>query len=160
MNLLSLGEARFVLRQTRRAALGLDVGGSKVGLVLSRAPYDAKKPLATLRHRPSMVGAIRDVVREHDVGVLAVGWPLELSGRAGPRCAEVLEFLRELRRHDVHAAAALCDERLSTQAARDALRQAGVRRRWRRACDRHEDRIAADAILDVLLGHDFVDHPP
>ena len=127
--------------------LGLDVGGSKIGVAETSEDWRAR-PLVTV---PRRVDDIKRLIDDRRIGLLAVGWPLEMSGVAGDRCADVLDFLKDLRQEGIHTAAALCDERLTTQAARQRLRSAGVRRSKQA---RLEDQLAAAAILDILLGRE------
>ena len=146
LNVLPLGEARALVHQTRCAVLGLDVGATKIGLAVWR--HGETAPLETIR-RQNLQG-IRDIVAECRVGLLAVGWPLELSGNAGSRCRDVQQFLLDLRALEVHTAAVFCDERWTSAAAGDALKTAGVVRRTKRS--RLEDPLAASLFIDMLLG--------
>ena len=116
-----------LLRRTGCAALGLDVSATKIGVAVSDPGRTRGLPLGAIRREKlDARGAatrrvsvrIAEAVAAHGAGVVAVGWPLELSGDEGPRCAEVRGFLRDLSREGVGADFTLVDERFSTQSAR------------------------------------------
>ena len=166
MQTLSRGAAVRLLRRTGCGALALDVSATRVGVAVTDPARTQALPLATLRRgRLDATGAatravgaaLRPLVAEHGVGLLVVGWPLEVSGREGRRCREVAGFVADLATFGALALpATLVDERFSTRAARAALEEAGAPPR---VVDRAEDRVSASIVLDALLA-DLLHRPP
>ena len=141
-----------LLRRTGCAALGLDVSATKIGVAVSDPGRTRGLPLGAIRREKlDARGAatrrvsvrIAEAVAAHGAGVVAVGWPLELSGAEGKRCREVRGFVVDLA---LATPVALVDERFSTRAARAALAEAGAP-----AARGAEDAAAAAAILETLL---------
>jgi putative Holliday junction resolvase len=128
--------------------LGLDLGDARIGVAISDDERRVAVPLGTVRTgAPDDVRAIAGLVREHDVTLVIVGHPLQLSGEAGER-AEHAERFAEALRSVLEVSVLLHDERLSTVEAERALRSAGVRGRERRDA---VDRSAATVILQAWL---------
>lgn len=132
-------------------ALGLDVGSKTIGVALSDALGYAGHPLITLARAGTAadVAAIAALVREHEVEAVVVGWPLELSGREGPRAKRV-GVLRDALVAALGPAVPVhtWDERFSTVAVERVLIDADLSRRKRKAV---VDRTAAAYILQGWL---------
>jgi putative Holliday junction resolvase len=86
-------------------------------------------------------------VREHDVTLVVVGYPLLLSGEAGERAHHAERFAEALGSF-LEVPVELHDERLSTVEAERSLRATGLKGRDRR---RVVDRSAATVILQSYL---------
>ncbi len=115
-------------------ALGVDIGGRRIGLALS----DPEGILATPRRILERVGvtpdnadhvAIVEAARSFGVKTIVVGLPLSMSGATGPAARAVLNEVDDLRELagdefvvETH------DERLSSVAADRALARTGSRR--------------------------------
>ena len=128
--------------------LGLDLGDARIGVAISDDGRRMAVPLGTVRTgAPQDIRAIADLVDEHDVTLVVVGHPLQLSGGAGDR-AHLAERFVEALRSALPVEVRLQDERLSTVEADRALREAGASRRERR---RTVDRSAATVILQAWL---------
>lgn len=128
--------------------LGLDLGDVRIGVAISDPDRRLAVPLGTLRTgAPRDLRAIAELVREHDITLVVVGYPLRLSGEAGTRAKHAETFAGVLR-DTLGVPVALHDERLSTVEADRALREAGAGGRERR---RVVDRSAATVILQAYL---------
>lgn len=77
-----------------------------------------------------------------------IGLPLHLDGREGERARAARTFAERLARRNPKLAVELRDERLSTVAAEDLLRERGVRGAERR---RRVDGVAAALLLEGWL---------
>ncbi len=129
-------------------AVGLDLGDARIGVAISDTEKRLAVPFGTVRAgAPGDLKAIANLVKENGVGLVVVGHPLLLSGKAGPRARHAEEFAEGLRAV-VGVPVALHDERLSTVEAERALREAGARGADRR---RAVDRSAATVILQSYL---------
>ncbi len=148
--------------------LGLDVGGSKIGVSITDPTLTLARPLLRIDRRPPPHGK-RDfpafcgkelvkLIEKHQVAGLVVGYPLTLwDGRPGARCAEVLRFMEQVYRdapRELPVPFALWDERMTTQEARAALQEGmkGGKKKGRQQA--LEDQVAATLILQSFLnGH-------
>jgi putative Holliday junction resolvase len=133
--------------------LGLDPGERRIGIAISDPTGTLAHPLQTLVRgsREEDFAAIAALVAEHDVELIVVGWPLSLDGTEGPQARRVARYTDAL---------AAClpvpvvswDERFTTVAADEILRQIRGRKGRRRARARGQvDAIAAAVILQSYL---------
>lgn len=113
--------------ERRPRVLAIDYGERRVGLAVSNPDFDFVSGLPTLDRkalRGSLVDAIRGIVEEREVERVVLGIPYTMEGEEGPQAAEVRTFEGELR-GALDVPVEEWDERLTTEAARRALREAG-----------------------------------
>ena len=129
--------------------LGLDLGRATIGLALADELLRTARALRTIRRRggESELAALREVVREYEVGRLVVGLPLNMDGTEGRAARHARAFASRLERA-LGLPVELFDERLSTFEARDRLRGLGFS--WRDMRDK-VDAEAAAVILQSWL---------
>ncbi len=138
--------------------LAVDPGEKHIGLAVSDPFGLIASPLSTLRHESREIDArrIAALADEHQAGLIIVGWALDEAGQPGPQ-ARRAERLADAIRAASQIPVRLHDESLSTQTARERLRDAGRSRRTRR------DRIhaaAAAAVLQSFLDANPPETPP
>lgn len=130
--------------------MAIDYGERRVGLALSNPEFDFVSGLPTIDRKTlkgPVVEAIARVVEERGVDRVVLGIPYTMEGEEGAQAAEVRAFEAELRSaFDVPIDE--WDERLTTEAARRALREAGHTDRTMR--DRL-DQLAAVLMLEGYL---------
>ncbi len=129
--------------------LALDVGQKRIGVAVS-GPNDLLARSLTVirvRNRKQSLEAVRRLVEQEGAAEVVVGHPLNMDGTVGEQARKAESFARQLARI-VPVPVTLWDERLSTQQAQEALIEAGVRRKARRA---RLDAAAAAAILQSYL---------
>ena len=90
---------------------------------------------------------MRDLIREYEVMEIVIGYPKNMNGTLGPRCALTDEFAETLR-VEFELPVELWDERLSTVAAQRTLLEADVSRAKRKLVI---DKMAAVFILQGYL---------
>jgi putative Holliday junction resolvase len=131
--------------------MGLDVGERRIGVALSDPGRTLATPLTTIRAVPreQALEHIRRLVAEHNVVELVVGLPLTLRGEVGPQATLVQAFAAELERF-LTLPVALFDERLTSAAAEQMLRELGVKPAKRKE---QIDQVAAAIILQDFLDH-------
>jgi len=132
--------------------LALDVGERRVGIAISDPTGTVARPLQTLVRcsREEDFAAIAALVAEHDVGLVVVGQPLSLDGTEGPQARRVARYAEALAA-TLPVPVVAWDERFTTVAAGEILRQ-NRRQRKRRARAKGEvDAIAAAVILQSYL---------
>jgi putative pre-16S rRNA nuclease len=130
--------------------LAVDFGEKRIGLAVSQGSLAL--PLATLARRSDAeaVAEIAAVAREEGVTGLVVGEPRRLDGTAGDAARRVHAFARRLQAA-TGLPCALVDEALTSRAAEERLRAAGVDPR------RHPERVdqvAAQLLLEEVLARE------
>jgi putative Holliday junction resolvase len=88
------------------------------------------------------------LAREHGVGVLVVGLPLNMNGTRGDAAGKVEKFVADLRPH-LSIPIVLIDERLTSYEADQILREMGVSQKERKA--------KSDEYAAVLILQDYLD---
>ncbi len=132
-----------------RRILALDVGSKTIGLAVSDPLGITAQGLETLRRKNKRTDfeALGRVLQQYEVSEIVVGYPLRMSGAAGPQAEKMAEFAEQLRKRfqlPVH----LWDERLTSAQAGRVLRSTdmSIRRRGQVV-----DRLAAVLILQSFL---------
>ena len=129
--------------------LGLDVGDKRIGVALSDPMGILASTLTLLERKNNNADfeAILDLVKEHEVGCVVVGFPRSMDGSIGKQAEKVnvfAEALSELTSVPVE----MWDERLSTVIANKLLRDGGKNRSQIKA---KRDAAAAALILQGYL---------
>ncbi len=107
-------------------ALGIDLGGKRVGIALSEGVL--ARPLATLTKERKTSDRLRRIVRmgeRHEVEAFVVGLPLMMDGTEGAMAETARSFATRLEAKSgkpVH----LWDERLTSVQAEESMRAAGA----------------------------------
>lgn len=129
--------------------MGIDWGLRRVGLALSDEESAWAFPHRTLERSDdrSLLGALCEELRKHEVGEVVLGLPLRMNGREGPEAARMRKLKAELERA-AGIPVVLWDERLTTYAAERALRAAEVRPTRKQAL---RDQAAATLLLQSYL---------
>ena len=132
-------------------ALAIDYGRRRIGVAASDALGIAAQGIATLdgRDRAAALAAIAALAGEREAVAIVVGHPINMDGSEGAMAKEAAAFAEALRAH-VDVPVALFDERLTSFAADQALRDAGLSRRDRAEA---EDRVAAALLLRAWLDY-------
>lgn len=132
--------------------IGLDVGGTSVGVAVSDPSLTIATARTTLkrgRRFKDLADALLALIEESGVGGVVVGLPLDLSGKPGPRAQASKAFARNLLAvNDLPLV--FWDERLSTNAVERQMLEADMTR-GRRAAVR--DAAAAAYILQGYLDY-------
>ena len=130
-------------------ALGIDLGTKRVGLAISdRSGTIASPHSVVLRQsKKQLLAEILRVVTEEEIEIVVVGLPLTMSGDEGPAATSARREADEIATV-VSVPVELFDERMTTEAADRALREADIRASDRR---RHVDKVAAAVMLQAWL---------
>jgi putative holliday junction resolvase len=129
--------------------LGLDLGEKTIGLALSDTTLSVATPFKTLKRGKfgKDAASLSALVKEHNVGGLIVGLPLNMDGSDGPSAQSARAFAHNFEKISP-IAIALVDERLSTAAVTRTLIDADASRRRRAEV---VDKMAAAYILQSAL---------
>jgi putative Holliday junction resolvase len=135
---------RPLLRPAARL-LGLDLGTKRIGLALATLSVGIASPLGTLARTRFQQDAreLMELAEREGLDGFVLGLPLNMDGGSGPRVQATRAFARNLQAF-APPPILLCDERLSSETAADAMREAGHGRARREASI---DAFAAQIIL-------------
>jgi len=125
--------------------MGLDVGKKTIGIALGDADHKIASPLKILWRTKFTPDAhqLIEMIDEFSIGMLVIGWPLNMDGSQGPKCDSVRDFAHSfLTLRDIN----ICfhDERLSTAAVERSMIDADLTRTKR---EKRRDALAAAWIL-------------
>lgn len=112
----------------------MDFGKARVGVAVSDELGVLAHPRAALdgSNRKALLGALKAIAEEDEIGRFLVGLPVEMSGGQGASADRALKFaqaLAEVSGREVE----LVDERLTTIEASRRLSEAGVAKKKQRA---------------------------
>ena len=130
--------------------LAIDYGERRVGLAVSDPSYGFVRGLPTIDRRDltaSLLEAIAGIVGDEAIDRIVIGIPYTLKGTEGPAAREVRSFAGELA-HRIDLPIDEWDERLTSEAARRALREAG---HDERAVRSKVDQLSAVLMLEGYL---------
>lgn len=141
--------AAFAARLPERGALlAVDPGGRRVGVAVSDPTRTIATPLetVTVRDPDRLLERLAALARERGAVGVVVGHPVSMDGRRGP-AAEAARELAERIAARLRLPVLLQDERLSTFAVEEAIREGRLRRPRRGPLDH----LAAAVILEDAL---------
>lgn len=132
--------------------LGLDYGSRTVGVAVSDPLGITAQGVEIVRRESEnklrrTLARIEELVREYGVERIVLGLPNNMNNTSGDRAAKTMEFKDMLERR-TGLSVVMWDERLTTVAADNAMKEAGIRRERR---GDYVDMIAAELILQGYL---------
>ena len=145
---ISLSDLKDSLNHEDRL-IGLDLGTKTIGIALSDVSRIIATPYSTIKRVKFKQDAeqLIDIINEHEVAGLILGFPVNLDGTEGPRAQSTRAFARNfLQLKEIPIT--LWDERLSTVAAERTLLDADASRKRRAEVI---DKMAASFILQGAL---------
>jgi len=127
--------------------LGLDIGDIRIGVAISDPLGILASPLAIINrdNEQAAIEKIVSIVRQHEVGRVIAGLPLNMDGSLGEQAEKTMSFVGALSRH-IEVPTEYRDERLTTVSARELIQ--GVRKTNRNT---RYDAAAAALILQSYL---------
>lgn len=137
----------------RGRLLALDLGAKRVGVAVSDEMRLTVRPLPALRRTnwKQLVRETAALCEGLDVREVVVGLPLRLDGSEGDAAQDARRAARTLA-DELGLVVRLQDERLTSFAAEDALREQGFSR------DEIKKRVDSEAAAIIL--RDFIEHAP
>lgn len=129
--------------------LGLDIGEKTIGLALSDLLRMIATPYKTIERGKFSKDAaeLLAIIKEHDIGALVLGYPINMDGSEGPRCQSVRQFAKNMA-EKTPIPMLLADERMSTMAVTRTMLDADLSRARRAEL---VDKMAASYILQGVL---------
>jgi len=130
-------------------AMAFDFGLSQIGVAVGSSTIDSSEPLCVLRARDGVPDwrRVQALVEQWQPDLLLVGDPLNMDGSPSEIGARAAKFARRLHGR-LGLPVEMVDERLSSFAAKSALREGGHRGDFRAE---PADSLAAALILSTWL---------
>lgn len=131
----------------RLRILAIDYGKRRIGLAISDEMGLTARPLAVLTrtNRRNDLRRLRELAREHAVGRIVVGQPLNMDGSAGSMAEEAARFAARIQK-ELGLPVELADERLSSWEA-EQMRPSKAGRHG----------VAKDDIAAAVILRDFLE---
>ncbi|MBX3168015.1 MAG: Holliday junction resolvase RuvX [Candidatus Eremiobacteraeota bacterium] len=128
--------------------LAVDFGRKRLGLALSDPTGTVAAPLPAIqRQGEAWWNELLELIQAQQVGEIVVGLPRNMDGSYGPAAAICRKFAHELAGR-CGLKPYLLDERLTSKAASNTLREGGLSERQQRG---KLDSVAASLLLQVYL---------
>lgn len=130
----------------------MDFGSKTVGVALSDALLLTAQSKEIIRRKEEnklrrTLARIEEIIVEYEVDKIVLGLPKNMNDTCGERVQKTLEFKEMLERR-TGLEVILWDERLTTVAADEVMKEVGIRREKRKE---YVDAIAASFILQGYL---------
>jgi putative Holliday junction resolvase len=107
-------------------ALGIDYGDRRIGIALSDPLKIISKPLITLKNNSNFLEELKNIIKEKDVDVIVVGYPIGMKGQITKQTEKVESFI-QLLIENINIKISKVDERLSSVAASHSLIEQGIK---------------------------------
>lgn len=127
--------------------LAIDYGNKSTGLAICDSSETIVSPLAVISRQKDLAAEIIEVIRTESVSAIVFGLPLNMDGTVGSQAKIVQDFADKLKK-TITVPVYFQDERLSTFAAQEKLRDSDFTRKKKR---KRLDAIAAAEILQAFL---------
>ena len=133
----------------KKSILALDVGDRRVGVALADSQIKIAVPYGYLERSDKIIQQITELMLDHDIDTLVIGYPRNQSGEATKQTESVEQFAEELAEIEIDADLVFQDESLSSVEAE---------RRLGRVKDKGEiDAEASSIILQDYLEQNYAD---
>ena len=133
----------------KKSILALDVGDRRVGVALADSQIKIAVPYGYLERSDKIIQQITELMLDHDIDTLVIGYPRNQSGEATKQTESVEQFAKELAEIEIDADLVFQDESLSSVEAE---------RRLGRVKDKGDiDAEAASIILQDYLEQNYAD---
>ena len=133
----------------KKNILALDVGDRRVGVALADSQIKIAVPYGYLERSDKIIQQITELMLDHDIHILVIGYPRNQSGEATKQTESVEQFAKKLAEVEIDADLVFQDESLSSVEAE---------RRLGRVKDKGEiDAEAASIILQDYLEQNYAD---
>jgi len=129
--------------------LGIDFGDRRIGLALSDPSRTLARSFEVVENSPRLAERLKKLIAEEEVDRIVLGLPRNMDGTIGPKARQALEFKAYLEK-ELGLPVDMWDERLTTVAAQQVLREGGIPQRRR---SEMVDKVAAQILLQSYLDH-------
>ncbi len=137
------------MKAAARTILALDYGDAYIGTAVALVGDMFATPLLTLANDDHLYANIAELIAQHGVTQLVVGWPRSLDGGRTSQSKKTEEFAQRLEQY-AGLPVILQDEALTSQAAAEQL----PKKMSHAEQKTHEHQLAAKIILEDFLATD------
>jgi putative Holliday junction resolvase len=127
--------------------LCIDLGDKRTGIAICDGDEILASPLEVLEGQKNLPDEIIKIAREHQVGGLVFGLPLNMDGSEGERAIQLRKFADQIK-GKINLPVFFQDERLSSFAAEKQLSQTGLTHKKKK---NRIDALAAAEILNEFI---------
>lgn len=132
--------------------LAIDYGDKNIGVAISCPDRVFAFGLQTIRRSSAEsfkqpILQLREIIREHNVRTLVLGFPKNMDGTIGTRCEKTLEFRDRLQRNFKSIEIILWDERMSSLSQERVMSELGLKK------DEVKRNIDEAAAIYILQGY-------
>ena len=129
--------------------MAVDYGDTRTGLAVCDRTEFLASPVGVIEERNFYftIQKVAHAVKEYDVQMVVVGYPVNMNGTVGPRAEKCAQFA-ELLKTKVDVPAELWDERATTLEAQNYLSETGTYGKKRKEVI---DEVAATIILESYM---------
>ena len=129
--------------------LAIDHGEARIGLAITDPVGIMAHPLETVSNDSSAIDRILQLIAQRQVQSLVIGLPLRMDGSEGTAGQKIRRFKNQLKTNlPEHFPIEMVDERMTTIAASEKLREAGKKEKQQKGII---DQAAAVEILNSYL---------
>lgn len=132
-------------------ALGIDYGDSRVGVAISDILGITAQGLETIHHNGNdkiLLKRLEEIIKEYQIGVIAIGIPYKLNGDASDRVEVTRKFIHKLKCKFNTIEIQEIDERLTTVAAHKTMNFLEIKNKSKKNV---VDTISAVYILEIYM---------
>lgn len=134
--------------------LALDIGKVRTGIAITDSLNIIASGLTTVQTENLLV-ELKDITREHNIDVIAVGKPTHLDGRTTDASAIVDEVCEKIKEEFPAINISMIDERFTSKLASKAILDSGAKKKTRR------DKALVDKVSAVIILQTYLDlHQP
>ncbi len=129
--------------------LAIDYGEKRVGVAVTDIDRVISTPLKTVANG-EVLEFIREYLKIEKVGMIVVGWPIDLKGRENATTDKVIKFIEKLK--DKFAQIPVCkhNERFTSVIATNAIKNSGIKKQKRR------DKSLVDMVSACIILQSFI----
>ena len=129
--------------------MAVDYGDTRTGLAVCDRTEFLASPVGVIEERNFYftIQKVAHAVKEYDVQMVVVGYPVNMNGKVGPRAEKCAQFA-ELLKTKVDVPVELWDERATTLEAQNYLSETGTYGKKRKEVI---DEVAATIILESYM---------
>nr|WP_211659117.1 Holliday junction resolvase RuvX [Phytoactinopolyspora halophila] len=134
--------------------MGIDVGGTRIGVAASDAGGLVATPVETVRRGEGDLQRLAQLIAEREAVEVIVGLPRSLRGQEELAAGEVRSFAAALARYVAPCPVRLVDERMTTAVATRHMQARGISsRRSRKTIDQAAAMVILQETLDIEREH-------
>ena len=105
----------------KKSILALDVGDRRVGVALADSQIKIAVPYGYLERSDKIIQQITELMLDHDIDTLVIGYPRNQSGEATKQTESVEQFAKKLAEIEIDADLVFQDESLTSVIAEQRL---------------------------------------